>query len=221
MQWRGRGEALIHRSIEEPLRALKEDAEEAGFDLAVASGYRSYERQKSIWEAKARGEQPLLDETGHPLPSEGRLLKPKEKVYAICRWSSIPGASRHHWGTDLDIFDRKALPSQDYRLQLSLEEVALGGIFDPFHRWLNQKIRTNSAYGLFRPYEVDRGGVGPERWHISFAPWSREYERDFTFELFLKTMETSSFLLRDIVCTHARDLYRRFVLNEGHSPSSS
>lgn len=207
---------FVHCLTKEPLQALKKDAAEAGFDLAIASGFRSYERQKDIWEAKARGERPLFDEEGRPFPQNGKLLTPQEKVYAICRWSALPGASRHHWGTDLDVYDKNALPSPDYRVQLSLEEVAPGGIFAPFHQWLDQKIRTDSAHGFFRPYAQDRGGVGPERWHISFAPLAQDYERDFTFEFFRNTMEEAAlFLLQDTVCAHAQDLYQQFVLNKG------
>ncbi len=33
-----------------------------------------------------------------------------ERVAAILVWSALPGASRHHWGTDCDVIDAAALP---------------------------------------------------------------------------------------------------------------
>ena len=40
----------------------------------------------------------------------------------------------------------------------------------PFHRlttWLDAHMH---AFGFFRPYTTDRGGVAPEPWHLSYAP---------------------------------------------------
>ncbi len=37
-------------------------------------------------------------------------LSDLEKCKAMLRWSAVPGASRHHWGTEIDIFDPDLLP---------------------------------------------------------------------------------------------------------------
>ena len=37
------------------------------------------------------------------------------------RWSAIPGSSRHHWGTDLDVYDAAAV-TPDYQVQLTPQE---------------------------------------------------------------------------------------------------
>jgi len=39
-------------------------------------------------------------------------LRASEKIASILRWSALPGTSRHHWGTDLDIIDAKALTAE-------------------------------------------------------------------------------------------------------------
>ena len=31
-------------------------------------------------------------------------------------------------------------------------------------------MAAGESYGFFRPYARDRGGVAPERWHLSYAP---------------------------------------------------
>ena len=45
-------------------RRLQLRAREAGFALAIASGFRSYERQLAIFNAKASGERPVHDDAG-------------------------------------------------------------------------------------------------------------------------------------------------------------
>ena len=151
------------------LAALQQDAQQAGFNLQVASAYRSYARQRTIFNAKALGERAVHDDAGRLLDIAG--MDTVTALHAILRFSALPGTSRHHWGTDLDIYDAAAVPS-GYDVQLTPEEVADTGVFGPLHRWLDVQIQRGAAHGFFRPYDVDRGGVAPERWHLSYAPES-------------------------------------------------
>lgn len=147
--------------------ALQVDVRAAGFELAIASSFRSYQRQLAIWNGKVRGERKVTDDAGSEI--DLATLSPQQQLHAILRYSAIPGTSRHHWGTDLDVFDAAALP-RDYRLQLSPQEVAAGGMFDALHCWLDQRMAAGECHGFYRPYASDRGGVAPERWHLSYAP---------------------------------------------------
>lgn len=146
---------------------LQEDAQEAGFDLAVASGFRSYSRQLAIWNGKASGRRRVHDDAGRDLVIDA--LPGPGKLRAILRYSAIPGTSRHHWGTDLDVYDAAAVGA-DYQLQLSPAEVAPGGVFDAMHRWLDERMAAGESRGFYRPYARDGGGTAPERWHLSYAP---------------------------------------------------
>ena len=159
----------LQRPVAAAFEALQDEAKTAGFDLQIASGFRSFERQRTIWNGKASGSRPVHDDSGGLLVLAD--LSTTEQLHAIMRFSALPGTSRHHWGSDLDVFDAGALPP-DYRLQLSPDEVDQGGIFDPLHSWLDEKITTDQSHGFFRPYAVDRGGVAIERWHLSYAPVS-------------------------------------------------
>ena len=161
---------------------LQAEAAEAGFALAIASSFRSYERQRTIWNGKAGGQRPVHDDAGRPV--DMATLSRGEQLRAILRYSAIPGTSRHHWGTDLDVYDAAALPA-DYRLQLSPREVAPGGLFDPLHRWLDERMAAGASHGFFRPYARDTGGVAPERWHLSFAPLAQACEARLSRELLL------------------------------------
>ena len=71
------------------------------------------------------------------------------------------------------MYDAKAVPA-GYSVQLTPAEVAPGGPFDALHRWLDERMAAHASEGFYRPYARDRGGVAPERWHLSFAPLSRE-----------------------------------------------
>ena len=149
--------------------ALQSDARSAGFDLTIASSFRPFGRQLAIWNGKADGTRPIHDDQGRPVSIEP--LSRMDQLHAILRFSALPGASRHHWGTDLDVYDAAAVPS-DYPLQLSPAEVGPGGVFDRLHCWLDARLAAGDSHGFFRPYGNDRGGVAPERWHLSYAPLS-------------------------------------------------
>lgn len=146
---------------------LQLEAADAGFQLAIASSYRSYERQRLIWNGKAAGQRPVHDDAGNQVSV--LALPAAERIRAILRYSALPGTSRHHWGTDLDIYDAAAVPA-DYALQLTPQEVADDGPFGALHRWLDARMEEGSSEGFYRPYDRDRGGVAPERWHLSYAP---------------------------------------------------
>jgi LAS superfamily LD-carboxypeptidase LdcB len=153
----------------EALMALQGDAQAQGFELAIASSFRSYERQRLIWNGKASGARPVHDDAGQLLSAD--QLLPVELLHAILRFSAMPGSSRHHWGTDVDVFDAAAL-DEGYSVELSPAEVAPMGVFDPFHCWLDRCISAGKSHGFYRPYSHDTGGVAVERWHLSYAPIS-------------------------------------------------
>lgn len=160
--------------------ALHRDAQLAGFELVIASSFRSFERQRTIWNGKASGERPIHDDFGRPLSISG--LSPREILHAILRFTALPGSSRHHWGTDVDVYDQAAV-ARDYCVQLTPQEVAPGGLFDPFHCWLDQRMAAGESHGFYRPYAQDRGGVAVERWHLSYAPVSIHCAQDLSLEV--------------------------------------
>jgi LAS superfamily LD-carboxypeptidase LdcB len=207
IEYRGGGTGLQSRCWE-ALDELQGAAKTAGFDLQVASGFRSFERQLQIWNGKVVGERAVHDDEGRCLDLE--LLDPLEKIQAILRYSALPGASRHHWGTDLDVFDAAAVPA-DYTLQLSPAEVAPDGVFARFHDWLDQRIHNGEARGFLRPYDRDRGGVAPERWHLSYAPLAGRCEQCLTLEMLSAALAGSDLELLEQVQEHLPEIYSRFV----------
>jgi len=176
MQLTGRSEShlvnlpcgnCLQAEVAEAFSRLCVDAGMAGFELAIASGFRSFERQLEIWNGKASGIRPVHDDFGVDVKMAD--LSPQKQLHAILRFSALPGTSRHHWGTDMDVYDRGAV-DKAYSVQLTPGEVAPGGVFDPFHCWLDERIAVGASHGFHRPYAKDCGGVAPERWHLSYAP---------------------------------------------------
>jgi LAS superfamily LD-carboxypeptidase LdcB len=199
---------FIHQQMLHDFLKLQHSAKLEGFDLQIASAFRDYNRQLKIWNAKATGERPLLDDQEKPL--EFSKLSPTEIVFAILRWSAIPGCSRHHWGSDIDIFDANTQSIEDVKLTPS--ECRGSGPAAKMHEWLDHKIETKTAFGFFRPYLVDHGGISPERWHLSYYPISRRIIDVYTFSVFKKNIEDSDIIFKDVILNHADDIFQRFFL---------
>ncbi len=202
--------ARVHREVVEPFLELKAAARAEGFDLAILSGFRDFERQLGIWNRKASGAQAVLDSNADPLDIYS--LSEEELVFAILRWSALPGASRHHWGTDLDVFDAAAKP-EGYAIELLPEEVDSGGMFGPLHDWLDRRIAAKAAFGFFRPYERDLNGVAPERWHLSHAPVAARFEQLHSVDVLRDTLRRADLALKDAVLLSLDEICERFVTN--------
>lgn len=196
----------LHAGVAEPALQLRAAAAADGIDLTIVSSFRDFERQAGIWNAKFRGERPLLDRAGQPL--DVAKLDERARVDAILLWSALPGASRHHWGTDFDVIDRAAVPA-DYRPQLTVEEFTGEGPFAALNDWLGVNL---GRLGFFRPYTTDRGGVQPEPWHISYAPVSGPALSRLTLDVLYAAIDKSDLLAREHVLTRLPELHAKYVM---------
>lgn len=197
---------LLHAHVVAPFLNLRRAARAEGIDLAPVSSFRDFARQLEIWNGKFRGERPILDAGGAPL--DAATLSPRERIDAILLWSALPGGSRHHWGTDLDLVDR-SLSDAGYQIKLTPDEFAPGGPFDGLNRWL-----TNHAprFGFFRPFQGVRSGVQPEPWHFSFAPVAEEARQRLTPQVLRAAIAGAPLLGKDVVLEHLEELHARYVV---------
>ncbi|CAA0078608.1 Putative carboxypeptidase YodJ [BD1-7 clade bacterium] len=205
---------MMVRQAAEALGLLQAAAGKAGFDLQLVSAYRSFERQHQIFTAKAEGRRPLLDDNGVELAFD--RLSDAQRLRAIMRWSAVPGLSRHHWGTDVDVFDANTMALQD--VQLVPAEVDDGGPSAAMHDWLDERIANNASYGFFRPYQFDRGAIAPERWHLSYLPAAAELQCQMDRDIALNLWQGESVPFCDILASRLDDIWERFVTvaPEGH-----
>jgi hypothetical protein len=106
-----------------------------------------------------------------------------------------------------------AAKPEGYEVELIPEEVEAGGMFGPFHEWLDARIDSGRAFGFYRPYDIDRRGVAPERWHLSYAPLSSLYARMVTPELLREAVDQADMKLKDVVMARLSVIFDRFVTN--------
>lgn len=204
--------AAIHAAALEPFLAMKDAAARDGIVIGVTSAFRDFAAQQSIWDRKYRGERPIYDAEGRVRDCSG--FAPAELVEAIACWSAIPGASRHHWGTEIDVIDLASMP-EGYRVRLVPEEAAAGGVFHALHLWLDANM---SRYGFFRPYRTFRGGVLPEAWHLSYATVSQPALAALTPALLGDAIRASDMQGRDYVLARLEQMHMRYVVNIDAAP---
>jgi LAS superfamily LD-carboxypeptidase LdcB len=134
---------------------MKKAAYSDGIDLKIVSSYRNFQRQERIFERK------FITYT-----DEG--MEPLAAIDKIIEYSTIPGTSRHHWGTDIDIVDGYRKVDGDV---LVPEKFGAGGPYEDFKKWMDENSETYD-YHLVYTDEPKRRGFKYEPWHYSYAPLS-------------------------------------------------
>jgi LAS superfamily LD-carboxypeptidase LdcB len=196
----------LHYEAATSFLAMRDAAARAGIDLVPRSSFRDFDTQLQIWNAKWAGERPLYDRQGAPL-DRGQLAD-AQMVDAILCWSAIPGGSRHHWGSDVDVIDAGSVPPGQ-AVQLIPQEYAPQGIFGRLTDWLDANMQR---FGFFRPYRNDRGGVSPEPWHLSYAPVSIPALESLSLSMLRQVLEASAIAGKPHVLARLPEIYTRFML---------
>ncbi len=145
----------MHKDASLAFKRMQAAASHSGIKIELVSAYRSFERQKEIYEGKYK----RFTEQG---------LAPEQAIEKIIEYSTIPGTSRHHWGTDIDIIDANA-PQPENVLQP--EHFHGKGPFCKLKEWLHENAEL---WGFYEVYTDDpkRKGFKYEPWHFSYAPVS-------------------------------------------------
>ncbi|WJV55156.1 M15 family metallopeptidase [Prodigiosinella aquatilis] len=186
-------------------KSMQQAARQDGFNLQPASTFRDFGRQQQIWNGKFTGLRPLLDKDNQPL--DALTLSEGDRCEAILRWSALPGGSRHHWGSDLDIYDPDRLPSGQ-TLQLEPWEYETGGYFSTLSDWLDSHM---PLFGFYRPYAHDHGGVAVEPWHISYLPLARVAMAQLTPAVIRESWHGEEIAGYQWLNKHLPQLFTRFI----------
>ena len=80
------------------------------------------------------------------------------------------------------------------------------------HDWLDQRLHANAAEGFFRPYDTDRGGVSPERWHLSYAPLAKEFQQQLSLDDLVGFIGRQELALKSVVLEHIDEIYQRYIV---------
>jgi len=202
----GDPKCVLHARAAEALIAMRNEARTAGIELNVVSAFRDFNHQAAIWSAKFNGQRPLLDASGAEMNHAD--LYESALIDAILTWSALPGASRHHWGSEIDVIDAAALPP-GRPPRLLTAEFAAGGCFERLGGWLDSNM---GRFGFFRPYATYRGGVQPEPWHLSYAAVSVPALDVLSLDVLREAIEAADMPGRQAVLSRLPELYQRYVL---------
>lgn len=123
-------------------------AAKEGIALTIVSATRNFDAQKGIWEGKwARDRYKTLPDTS--------------KSRDILLFSSMPGTSRHHWGTDID-------------LNSVSPEFFKSGQGKKIYDWLHLNAPRFGYYQTYTNKSSGRTGYEEEAWHWTYLPISQE-----------------------------------------------
>lgn len=123
-----------------------------GVQLNIVSGTRSFNDQCYKWESKWND------------PQFSGIKNTAAKAEKLLRWWSMPGTSRHHWGTDID-----------------LTNIKLAYFNTPAGRKMYTWMLNNAAkYGFYQPFNANRTiGYQEEKWHWSYLPLASIYLKEY------------------------------------------
>ena len=142
------------------------EAKKSDMNIRVVSSYRSFNHQNLIWTRKYKR-------------YRSRNLSSQQAIQYNIRYTAIPGSSRHHWGTEIDVVNGSIKTS---KYPLNTKNFHGYGIYKSFREWMDSHAHK---FGYYQVYTNDhqRRGFKYEPWHYSFAelakPMLKEYkERD-------------------------------------------
>ena len=146
----------LQKEVFEAFLIMYEAAKKDNIQLKIVSATRNFEAQKSIWEGKWNNL--LNDEKIKAKPDKDIIIAKN-----ILEYSSMPGTSRHHWGTDIDL---NALNNEWFEK----------GEGKQLYDWM---LSNGPSFGFYLVYS-EKGdnrptGYNEEKWHYTYKPLSKKY----------------------------------------------
>ena len=147
----------LRKDTYESFKKMQAAAKADGISLVIKSATRPFAHQKRIWEGKWNGGRLV---GGKDLSKT--IPFGKDRALKILEYSSMPGTSRHHWGTDIDMND---FENEYFESGQGLKE----------YEWL---VANGPTYGFCQVYtykdEKRPEGYNLEKWHWSYLPISQQ-----------------------------------------------
>ncbi len=142
----------LRKETYDAFKQMSEAAAKDGVQLTIISATRNFFQQKAIWERKWQAESDISNEI--------------DRAMKILLYSSMPGTSRHHWGTDMDLNN---LNNEYFESGEGLK----------IYRWLKEHAHK---FGFCQPYTSKangRTGYEEEKWHWSYTPLSNRFLKEY------------------------------------------
>jgi LAS superfamily LD-carboxypeptidase LdcB len=165
---------FLRKETYEAFKKMYAAAQKDGVKLIIISATRTFWDQKNIWETKWNKQY-------------ANISDPIQRARGILEWSSMPGSSRHHWGTDIDFNNLNDIYFTDNQKGKQI------------YAWL---LAHAHEYGFCQTYSAKGGnrpkGYNEEKWHWSYLPLAKrfleEYKNNIKYDNFkdFKGAETAS-----------------------------
>ena len=127
------------------LEKMIKEAKRQGVKISVVSSYRGFNHQNRIWKRKFNA-----------FRSKGYSVK--EAIQKVMEYTAIPGTSRHHWGTDVDISNGEPTLSNSNKTNSNKKK---------YLNWLNNNAHKFGFYLVYTDNKL-REGYNYESWHYSY-----------------------------------------------------
>lgn len=131
-------------------------------ELNLASATRNFDYQKNLWEKKWNGTTLVNGQDLSKTIPDGL-----QRFKKILEYSAVPGISRHHWGTDIDI-NNADLPYFETDEGIKV------------YNWLTANAAT---FGFCQPYTLKGSGrptgYNEEKWHWSYLPLAKNFTKEY------------------------------------------
>ncbi|MEY4936102.1 MAG: hypothetical protein RIS64_2461 [Bacteroidota bacterium] len=140
-----KADMYLRKETYEAFKKMHAAALKEGVSLKIVSATRNFDRQKAIWEEKWKNKY-------------AHIKDPQQRALKILEFSSMPGSSRHHWGTDMDLNN---LTNEYFATSTGKK----------MYDWLTKNAST---YGFCQPYSAGRtDGYHEEKWHWTYVPLAK------------------------------------------------
>lgn len=190
--WNGINSMYLRKEAYEAFVQMESAASAEDVDLKLVSATRNFEYQRSFWDAQWSGNITVNGQNiKETIPDE------EERFNKILEYSAVPGTSRHHWGTDIDI--NKVNPTYFN-----------GGRGEKEYEWM---VNNAASYGFCQTY-IKKGddaktGYHEEKWHWSYMPLSRIFLEEY--KTLIKDEDIKDFYGEQYV--PIENLIQNYVLN--------
>src|SRR5690554_1757027 len=169
----------IRKEAFDAFTKMRNAALKDNISIQVVSSYRNFAHQNRIWERKYKN-------------NTQQGLSPEKAIQKIIEYSTIPGTSRHHWGTDMDLIDGNVARPKNV---LSPGHFEGNGNFVKFKKWMDNHSKDFGFYLVYTNTPV-RKGFKYEPWHYSYQALSYDYLQDY------KTLNIKDILSNESLLGH-------------------
>ena len=167
LEYADRPGQILHKETYAAFLKMFEAAKKDSIKLIIKSATRNFSAQKAIWEGKWNGKR-LLEGN---INAAQKIPNPKQRALKILEYSSMPGTSRHHWGTDIDL---NAFVNSYFEKGEGKKE----------YDWL---VANAGTFGFCQPYTPKGSkrpeGYNEEKWHWSYLPLATRLSDQYKIRL--------------------------------------